>query len=602
MRLYPSMCFVCCTLTKALATFVAADPTRAKEVRQLHRGLSVTLNLTPGHEFTTWDFTSTSQDGSQGFKFAKKTYESILNGCGVDVSELSVYASEREVLILPGARFRVVDIFRPDKDERPDFYHVVLERRPRLLQHDDHGSGVDDEVDAATMFAAPSAEQVGACQVAIEGPAAPTGVWRTDIAVRRLGQGKQGFETIAVLEGVPATGGREDIGAALWRSLNSSEREAGGESSGAGGGGGGGGGGGAEITSQASKLASRWWLPAPAAGANGRHSPTGARLFPGATYKIQLRHVLSGGPTRKDDAVFAEGPGTVASLPATVALDPVFPAVVDTLNARLQHTWDDHCLALDFVLAADGGASIEQAAAVAYTIQGGQVAGELRPSPDEVDITKQYLELGKAVAAGATCTVLVTNVPRSWQGQRCVLDLRLRNAHGWNLPPPPLLRNGAANALPYLHEHAAVNVPSDESIVPLHDPADRRRLERSLRGGFAAPNLVRTMVELRLDDTSMPFGPDAVTLMEWAVRHGVQAKLLAALKLIARPSSIVQQWGGGRTVDMSTTGINWRQAGLAGDTITQCRRGCQCMHLAACVARLCGVQRPLTSPRVYHLL
>ena len=53
--------------TKALASFVAADPTRAKEVSQLHRGLSVKLNLTPGEEFTSWDFTSTSQDGSQGF-------------------------------------------------------------------------------------------------------------------------------------------------------------------------------------------------------------------------------------------------------------------------------------------------------------------------------------------------------------------------------------------------------------------------------------------------------------------------------------------------------------------------------------------------------
>ncbi len=526
----------------------------------------MTLNLTPGHEITTWDFTSTSQDGSQGFKFAKKTYESILNGCGVDVSELSVYPSEQEVLILPGARFRVVDIFRPHKDERPDFYHVVLERRPRLLQHDDHGRGVDDEVgkeNTAKVFAAPSAEQVGGFQMAIKWPAAPAGVRRTDIAVHRLGLGDQGFETIAVLGGVWATGGRKDLGADLWRSLNSLHRETGGESSKAGGGGGGDGG--AKTTSQPSEPAPRWWSPVPAEGAHGRHSPAEVQLVPGATYKIQFRHVLRG----EDDEIFADGSRTVASLPATVALDPVCPAVVDTLNARLQHTWDDHCLALDLVLAADGGASIKQATAVAYVIQGGQAVGELRPCPVEVDITKQYLELGKAAAAGATCTVLVRNVPRSWQGQRCVIDLRLRNAYGWNLPPPPLLRNGAANALPHLQKHATVRVPSNGSIVPLHDPADRRRLERALRGGFRAPNLVRTLVELRLDDKSMPFGPDAVTVMEWAVRNGVQAQLLAALKWMPRPqtpSSIVQQWGGGRTVDMSATEINWESAALAGDT------------------------------------
>ena len=153
--------FVGCTATKALATFVAADPTRAKEVRQLHRGLSVTLNLTPGHEFTTWDFTSTSQDGSQGFKFASKTYESILNGCGIDVSELSVYASEREVLILPGARFRVVDVFRPDKDKRPDFYHVVLERRPRLLQGQRLSAGAGGSVIPSGCRLLPRDEDAG---------------------------------------------------------------------------------------------------------------------------------------------------------------------------------------------------------------------------------------------------------------------------------------------------------------------------------------------------------------------------------------------------------------------------------------------------------
>ncbi len=576
------MCFVRCGLTKALATFVAANPTRAKEVKQLHRGLSVTLNLTPGHEFTTWDFTSTSQDGSLGFKFATATYESILNGCGVDVSELSVYPSEREVLVLPGARFRVVDIFRPAPLERPDFHHVVLERRPRLLQHDDHGCGVDDEVDTAKMFAAPSAEQVGAFRVVIKWPAAPSGVQRTDIVVHRLGLGEQGFETIGVLEGVPATGGCEDFGADLWRSLDSSEREAGRELSGAGGGGGVGAGG-AKIASQPFEPATRWWSLALAAGATGRHSLARVQLSPGATYKIQLRHVLSGGPTLKDDEILADGPRKVASLPATLALDPVCPAVVDTLKVRLQHTWDDHCLALDLVPAADGGASVEQAAAVAYIMKGGQSVGELRPSPDEVDITQQYLELGKAVAAGAACTVLVRNVPRSWQGQRCVIDLRLRNAHGWNLPPPPLLRNGAANALPYLRNHAAVSVPSDGSIVPLHDPIDRRRLERALRGGLTAPNLVRTMVELRLDDRSMPFGPDAVTLMEWAVRNGVQAHLLAALKRMSHPptqDSIVQQWGGGRTVDVSTTAIKWQSSALAGDITGQCTRGCERMHLA----------------------
>jgi hypothetical protein len=603
-----SMCYA---LTKALATFVAADPTRAKEVRQLHRGLSVTLNLTPGHEFTTWDFTSTSQDGSQGFRFAKKTYESILNGCGVDVSELSVYAREREVLVLPGARFRVVDIFRPAPRERPDFHHVVLERRPRLLQHDDCGRGAYDAAgkdDTAKMFAAPSAERVGAFQLAIKWPAAPSGVQRTDIAVHRLGPGEQGLETIALLEGVPATGGRKDFGADLWRSQDSSEREARGESSGPrGGGGGGGGGGGAKTTSQPSEPASRWWSPALATGANGRNSP-GAQLSPGATYKIQLLHNLSGGPTLKDDEVVADSSGddsrnstssasdfglrrasslraTVASLPATVTLDSVFPAVVDTLNARLQHTWDDHCLALDFVLAADGGACIKQAVAVAYVKEGGQADGELRQCNGEVDITEQYLELGKAVAAGAACTVLVRNVPRSWQGQRCVIDLRLRNAHGWNLPPPALLRNGAANTLPYLQKRAAVSVPSDGSIVPLRDPADRRRLERALRGGFTAPNLVRTMVKLRLDDTSMPFGPDAVTVMEWAVRNGVQAQLLAALKWLPTPSSIVHQWGGGRTVDMSTTAIEWQYATLAGDM------GCERVHLASRLVRPVGLGR-----------
>jgi hypothetical protein len=459
-----------------------------------------------------------------------------------------------------------------------------LERRPRLLQHDDHGRGVDDEFDTTTMFAAPSAEQVGDFKVAIKWPAAPPGVQRTDIAVHQLGLGQQGFETIEVLEGVPGTGGRQAFGADLWRSLNMSEREAGG--GGGGGDDGGGGGGGAKTTSQASDPATRWWSSEPAAGANGRHSPTGARLFPGATYKIQLRHVLGGGPTVKDNAVVAEGSGTVASLPATVALDPVFPAVVDTLHARLQHTWDDHCLALDFFLAADGGASVEQAVAVAYAIQ---ATGELRPIPDEVDITKQYLERGKAVAAGTECTVLVRNVPRSWQRQRCVIDLRLRNAHGWNSPPPLLLGNGAANALPYLQKCAAVSVPSDGSIVPLHDPADRGRLERALRGGFTAPNLVRTMAELRLDGTSMPFGPDAVTVMEWAVRNGVQAKLLAALKKIA--AGCIQQWGGGRAVDMSTTEILWDGAALKGDTVGQCRRGCQLMHLAPRFARPCGLGR-----------
>ena len=117
--------------------------------------MSVKLDLKPGDEFISWDFTSTSLDGSQGFRFAGNngTYESILDGCGVDVSELSVHehgpaAGEREVLVLPGARFRVKDIFRPDPRRRPQFYHVLLERRLRLLQHDDHGRAGDDVGDA----------------------------------------------------------------------------------------------------------------------------------------------------------------------------------------------------------------------------------------------------------------------------------------------------------------------------------------------------------------------------------------------------------------------------------------------------------------------
>ena len=528
---------------------MAANPTRAKKAEQLHRGLSVRLDLKPGDEFTSWDFTSTSQDGSIGFRFASKTYESIRHGCGVDVSELSVHehgigASEREVLVLPGARFRVVDIFRPDPHRRPDFHHVMLERRPRLLQHDDRGRGVDNggQADLAVILAAPSVERLGTFHVAINWPAAPAGVQRTDIVIHRCGVGAQDFETVVVLDHVAVTGGSVNVGADLWRSLGISGREAGGRPSGAGGGGGG-----AKGSSQPAELATRWWSPTQDAAA-------GPQLSAGGRFKVQTRHGMGGDPVGSAGLV-------LLSVPSTVALDLVFPPVVDDLSAQVQHTWEGYCIALDCGVAADGGAGVEQAAAVAYVKEGDEAGGKLQPCSDEVDVTEQYLALGSAVAAGVARSVLVRNVPQSWQGQRCVIDLRLRNSRGWNLPPPLLLRNGAAFALPHLRARSVVTVPTDSSVVPLRDPAQRRRLERAVRGGITAPGLVRTMAELQLDATSMPFGPDGVTLAEWAVKNGVGPEQLAALRTTS--AEIVRRWGGGGA--MPVTEIRWDKARLTGE-------------------------------------
>ena len=83
---------------------------------------SVTAHWKPGYEGTTEAFWSTSTRPGTADSFIGNTYIEFEGRSGVDVSKLSYYDSESEVLIKPGTRFRVTKVVNES-----DFTHYLME-------------------------------------------------------------------------------------------------------------------------------------------------------------------------------------------------------------------------------------------------------------------------------------------------------------------------------------------------------------------------------------------------------------------------------------------------------------------------------------------
>ena len=83
-------------------------------------------------EHTSFDFTSTSTSKEEAQKYAKDdqdvvvgTYVDIVDACGVDVRDLSIYQRENEILLVPPTYFKVDSFYKPDA-KREANTHVTI--------------------------------------------------------------------------------------------------------------------------------------------------------------------------------------------------------------------------------------------------------------------------------------------------------------------------------------------------------------------------------------------------------------------------------------------------------------------------------------------
>jgi hypothetical protein len=489
-----------------LAAFVSADNRRVKKAAVLHRGLSVELASQCGSEFTTWNFTSTSTDGSRAIRFATNistgTYESIRDGCGVDVAELSLHAGENEVLVLPGARFFVVDNFRPDASGRPDFRHLLLQRLPRRMNHRAaRDGGTAGGSDAVLMQHKPSAAAVCAFQLAVEWMAVPVGVVRMDAVVTEWGEDARVTKTVEYKD-MDVNGGRVVLGADLHLRGNgqgavatargqTSSLVASSVDGGAGEGRRGEGASAAEHIVEHTQLP--WWWAGP--------SPGLYQPLPGTRFHIQLRYFV--------------GERVVMSLPSTVHLRPTAPPIVGVASAQLVGV---HRIRVSFSVPLNGGSSVDNARLVAYVLSA--------QSGDWTQLGGTWLTVLNMEAAGMSTFV----IPPVWRGSNVRLAAQLHNQHGWAAVPQALPTH-------IVSQWQELQVPTLSQFVQL-DAENAERLKNTLR--YRAGRVLlgikgrwkeirRVMLELGLTSSSVPVGPDdhvvldGRTVLEY-VRHDAARK------------------------------------------------------------------------------
>jgi hypothetical protein len=501
---------------QALAAYVNVDRTHCKQVGLLHRGLQGAHDmLSQDDVFTTWHFTSTSSDGSAACRCVGRPYESIYSGCGVDVAELSQSEAESEVLVLPSAHFRVVDVFQPNP--RSELRHIALEQIQREVDYD-----VEPDVAArcawenALLGNVPAVVHAGPFTIEVRHacPAHPAGlgddsrVEEVELVLTRWDEAETEFERCFELPvGVTTAAATTLLGTDRRRAFptlaaprGGGGREGGGGGSGSGGGGGGGGGGGdggsgGDVARRRKNLsdAASWWWASPAAGAAERVLRQNGR------YKIQLRHKLANG-------------ATVLSLPTSATLLPACrPALATRVEAQLAHSWD-RPVRLDFDVPHDGGARVEQAVVVAFHATGSGAANRLKPCDGQVDVTAGFLAAAAAQSVGQRASLRLTP-HEQWQGKPCVLELLLKSSEGWSATPD------AARLLPHVSGRPPVRVPHAWQVAKL-GPAEVQRLQRAVQGGVLAPRLLATMTQLGVSADSMPFGEAPLTLREWAITRG----------------------------------------------------------------------------------
>ena len=103
-------------LLEAVRTFAKLCPANCVQNPLLHRGISGDVKFEQDTMYVAWDFWSTSKQGdvarSFAFRNASGTYLQLVDTCGVDITMLSYFGDcEKEVLVLPGASFRVLNFF-----------------------------------------------------------------------------------------------------------------------------------------------------------------------------------------------------------------------------------------------------------------------------------------------------------------------------------------------------------------------------------------------------------------------------------------------------------------------------------------------------------
>ena len=129
-------------LISALRQFAAASPARCRKRTLLFRGTSTPASkLNPPHvqdsSVVYWSLSSATDANTvprdMGFlgSAGAGTYFQIHDCVGVDISEMTMVEAEREVLLLPGAQFRVLDVYRPQPQR--DYTHITL----RQVEHFD---------------------------------------------------------------------------------------------------------------------------------------------------------------------------------------------------------------------------------------------------------------------------------------------------------------------------------------------------------------------------------------------------------------------------------------------------------------------------------
>eukprot|EP00750_Incisomonas_marina_P011175 INCI16351.13.p1 GENE.INCI16351.13~~INCI16351.13.p1 ORF type:complete len:813 (-),score=110.90 INCI16351.13:3724-6162(-) len=534
-------------LLSSLRKYGAADPQRCQVRSVLFRGVGIPADeLVPPHQqdetVVYWTFSSTSLANEiprQGafVDASRGTYFQIQDAAGVDVSELAVYVDalchylfchcvsnvfqhdvcarctckhsfkrydEKEVLLLPGAHFRIVDVYKPSPDPSNQYRRITMKQvapKDAVTQSRSKGTQILS-ADALPKESAPSQQFLEQHlkhkeQAALLGmspvvksstPFSLTVSWKRSLRTLLPIVSSAELFTPATICSVAVVISRTVGLTKMYSTTRIIDIKQ------------------SEITICGGDASARPWLE------------TRDMVFlPGAKCKVQFQFSLVNKSWSQEDTetcprgskggnkVLDSSSTQIFSYPCTVHLKQTVPALVTTdFSVSLLPT---HRIAVKFTMPASGGSPITKGRLVVLIHHAIDKSETVSFSPKWIDFP-----LPDPVQPGDKHS-FEADLPEVWESQECIFAIALRNNNGWSfsLHQRTLAVSGSGRwwmSLPRLL------IPPRRLVIELHDN-DLQALKTSMEGGVFSKNIVVMMKGLGITPLHSPF-PNGVTVLDFA--------------------------------------------------------------------------------------
>ena len=391
------------------------------------------------------------------FRHKNGTYLQILNGCGVDVADLSVYNNEGEVLILPGATFQVLNIFKRGGPSAGSQYTYLTAQH---LSSDAPSTAIPRIVTAPDIFVMNtvlSADVIDSFSLEVKwhnNQQLPLCLVAPNICIR-VSKGNAKGHFTAFPEPWATKSTSLGLGSAH---INSEHIE--------------------KVIGVQQRSTHYPWI----CGHNE------LLLLPGTKYKLQLEVRPTGGHE------------LCWSYPITVELAPTIPPLVLHTKAELAHTFQEPFLGVEFTIPHNGGAEIQEVRLVVFK----QMGKELR------NIGCMPIEFAKREIVQQQQRRRV--LPHwKWEGHTCRFAVAVRNFIGWNFDPSATTAGAAHQVL-----SPPLRVPWHWQFKPIADKQKREVFKTGLKGRNPfVPRGAALLQKSGLFLDSMPFGSKPFTIREW---------------------------------------------------------------------------------------